>query len=167
MQERRNMNIAVIGSGGREHAIAWKLSQSKLADEVFVLPGNGGTENNIDIDVNDFEQILNFCRHNTIQLVFVGPEDPLAAGIVDYFADTPVKVFGPDKAGAQLEGSKIYAKRFMKKYGVATGSYQDFCGIKTRVEAVKNHIGQPFKTAEIEIDHRGFVFVHSLTSVFL
>jgi len=120
------MNIAVIGSGGREHAIAWKLSQSNLADKVFVLPGNGGTENNVDVDINDFEMILNFCRHRTIELIFVGPEDPLAAGIVDYFADTPVKVFGPAKAGAQLEGSKIYAKNFMQKYGVATGAFQEF-----------------------------------------
>ena len=120
------MNVAVIGSGGREHAIAWKLSQSKLADKVFVLPGNGGTENNVEIDVMDFEQILNFCKHNTIEMIFVGPEDPLAEGIVDYCADTPVKVFGPDKAGAQLEGSKIFAKRFMQKYGVATGAFQEF-----------------------------------------
>ena len=123
------MNIAVIGSGGREHAIAWKLSQSNLADKVYVLSGNGGTENNVDVDLNDFKMILNFCRHNTIQLLFVGPEDPLAAGIIDYFADTPVKVFGPDKAGARLEGSKIFAKRFMQKYGVATGAYQEFGGI--------------------------------------
>ena len=125
------MNIAVIGSGGREHAIAWKLSQSELADKIYVLPGNGGTENNVDIDINNFEQILNFCRHNTVELIFVGPEDPLAAGIVDYFADTPVKVFGPDKAGAQLEGSKIFAKRFMRKYGVATGADQEFGSTKT------------------------------------
>lgn len=122
------MNIAVIGSGGREHAIFWKLSQSKLADKVFVIPGNGGTENNVKIDVNNFEQILHFCRHNTIELLFVGPEDPLANGIVDFFADTPVKVFGPDKAGAQLESSKIYAKQFMQKYGVSTSAYQEFCG---------------------------------------
>ena len=120
------MNIAVIGSGGREHAIAWKLSQSKLADQVFVLPGNGGTKNNVDVDINDFEAILNLCRHRTIELIFVGPEDPLAAGIVDYFADTPVKVFGPDKAGAQLEGSKIFAKKFMQKYEVATADFWEF-----------------------------------------
>jgi len=120
------MNIAVIGSGGREHAIAWKLSQSKLADEVFVLPGNGGTENNINKNINDFEGILNFCRSRTIELIFVGPEDPLANGIVDYFADTPVKVFGPDKSGARLEGSKIFAKKFMQKYEVATAGYWKF-----------------------------------------
>ena len=120
------MNIAVIGSGGREHAIAWKLSQSNLADEVFVLPGNGGTENNINKNINDFEGILNFCRSRTIELIFVGPEDPLANGIVDYFTDTPVKVFGPDKSGARLEGSKIFAKKFMQKYEVATAGYWEF-----------------------------------------
>ncbi|MDP8202511.1 MAG: phosphoribosylamine--glycine ligase, partial [Candidatus Tenebribacter burtonii] len=120
------MNIAVIGSGGREHAVAWKLSQSNLADEVFVLPGNGGTENNINKNINDFEGILNFCRSRTIELIFVGPEDPLANGIVNYFADTPVKVFGPDKSGARLEGSKIFAKKFMQKYEVATAGYWEF-----------------------------------------
>jgi len=120
------MNIAVIGSGGREHAVAWKLSRSKLADEVFVLPGNGGTENNINKNINDFEGILNFCRSRTIELIFVGPEDPLANGIVDYFTDTPVKVFGPDKSGARLEGSKIFAKKFMQKYEVATAGYWEF-----------------------------------------
>jgi len=120
------MNIAVIGSGGREHAIAWKLEQSELVEKVYVIPGNGGTENNIEIDVMDFSQILNFCKHNTIELLFVGPEDPLANGIVDFFADTPVKVFGPDKAGAQLEGSKVFAKKFMQKYGVATAGYWEF-----------------------------------------
>ncbi len=120
------MNIAVIGSGGREHAIAWKLQQSKLADKVYVLPGNGGTHNNVPIDVEDFAAIKEFCVQKLIELVFVGPEDPLANGIVDYFADTPVKVFGPDKAGAQLEGSKIFAKKFMQKYGVATADFWEF-----------------------------------------
>ena len=120
------MNIAVIGSGGREHAIAWKLEQSRFADKVFVLPGNGGTHNNVGIGVNDFAAIKKFCADNLVELVFVGPEDPLANGIVDYFADTPVKVFGPDKAGAQLEGSKIFAKKFMQKYGVATAEFQEF-----------------------------------------
>jgi len=115
------MKIAVIGSGGREHAIAWKLSQSKKAEKVFVLPGNGGTENNIPINVNDFKEIKKFCEKEKIDLIFVGPEDPLANGIVDYFKDSEIKVFGPDKKAAQLEGSKIFAKKFMQKYGVATG----------------------------------------------
>ena len=120
------MKVAIIGSGGREHAIFWKLSQSKLVEKVFVLPGNGGTENNVDIDINDFEQILHFCRHNTIELLFVGPEDPLANGIVDYFQDTPVMVFGPEKRAAFLESSKIWSKNFMQKYGVATADFWEF-----------------------------------------
>ncbi len=115
------MKIAVIGSGGREHAIAWKLSQSKNVEKVFVLPGNGGTENNVPIKVNDFAGIRDFCEKEKIELIFVGPEDPLANGIVDYFKDSEIKVFGPDKKAAQLEGSKVFAKKFMQKYDVATG----------------------------------------------
>ena len=120
------MNIAVIGSGGREHAIVWKLNQSELAEKVFVLPGNGGTENNVPIHVNDFAEIKKFCELEKVELIFVGPEDPLVNGIVDYFADSDIKVFGPDKKAAQLEGSKVFAKKFMRKYGVATGNYQEF-----------------------------------------
>ena len=120
------MKIAIIGSGGREHAIAWKLQQSKNAEKVFVLPGNGGTGNNISIDVNDFAGIKSFCEKEKIDLVFVGPELPLANGIVDYFADSEIMVFGPDKKASQLESSKIFAKKFMKKYGVATGVYYEF-----------------------------------------
>ena len=120
------MNIAVIGSGGREHAIAWKLNQSKLAEKVYVIPGNGGTENNVPIDVNDFDGIRNFCESNDVELVIVGPEVPLVNGIVDFFKDSSIKVFGPDKTSAQLEGSKIFAKKFMKKYGVSTGDYNEF-----------------------------------------
>ncbi len=117
------MNIAVIGSGGREHAIAWKLAQSAKADEVFVLPGNGGTQNNVNISPTDFESIKQFCLDKKIELIFVGPEDPLAQGIVDFFADSAIKVFGPDKQAAQMEGSKIWSKQFMKRYGVATADF--------------------------------------------
>ena len=120
------MKIAVIGSGGREHAVAWKLSQSKLMEKVFVLPGNGGTKNNVPTDISNFEEILHFCRNNTIELLFVGPEDPLANGIVDYFEDTPVMVFGPEKRAALLESSKIWSKKFMQKYGVATADFWEF-----------------------------------------
>ena len=117
------MKIAVIGSGGREHAIAWKLSQSKSVEDVYVIPGNGGTENNIALNPNDFKAVETFCRDKRIDLIFVGPEDPLANGIVDYFRDKGIKIFGPCKGAAQLEGSKIRAKRFMKKYGVATADF--------------------------------------------
>ena len=136
------MNIAVIGSGGREHATAWKLNQSKLAEKVFVIPGNGGTENNVPINVNDFEEIKKFCESEKIELIIVGPEDPLVNGMVDYFLDTSIKVFGPDKKAAQLEGSKIFAKKFMKKYGVATGDYEEFNNMNSAIkfiEKIKGH----------------------------
>jgi len=131
------MNIAVIGSGGREHAIAWKLNQSELAEKVFVIPGNGGTKNNIPIDVNDFDEIKKFCKLEKIELIIVGPEDPLVNGIVDYFSDTSIKVFGPDKKAAQLEGSKISAKKFMKKYGVATGDFEEFNKISSAMKFIQ------------------------------
>jgi phosphoribosylamine---glycine ligase len=117
------MKIAVIGSGGREHAIAWKFAQSIPEEDIFVIPGNGGTKNNVDLNVNDFKAVEKFCKEKEIDLIFVGPEDPLANGIVDYFQDKDIKIFGPDKEAAQLEGSKIHAKRFMKKYGVATSDF--------------------------------------------
>ncbi len=114
------MRIAVIGSGGREHAIAWKLAQHTEKENIFVLPGNGGTENNVSISPDDFCGINDFCMREGIEFVVVGPEQPLAAGIVDYFHDSGVKVLGPDKSASQLEGSKIWSKQFMRKYGVAT-----------------------------------------------
>ncbi|MCK4956478.1 MAG: phosphoribosylamine--glycine ligase [Candidatus Cloacimonetes bacterium] len=117
------MKIVVIGSGGREHAISWKLSQSDKVEKVFVLPGNGGTENNINIDANDFGKIKEFCQEEGVELIFVGPEDPLANGIVDYFEDTPIMVFGPEKRAAVMESSKIWSKKFMQKYNVATADF--------------------------------------------
>ena len=117
------MKIAIIGSGGREHALAWKLAQSVGKENIFCLPGNGGTWNNVPVDVMDFKAIGQFVKEREIDLMVVGPENPLAAGIVDYFADAPVQVFGPGKQAALLEGSKIRAKQFMKKYGVATADF--------------------------------------------
>ena len=117
------MKIAIIGSGGREHALAWKLAQSVGKENIFCLPGNGGTWNNVPVDVMDFKAIGQFVKEREIDLLVVGPENPLAAGIVDYFADAPVQVFGPGKQAALLEGSKIRAKQFMKKYGVATADF--------------------------------------------
>ncbi len=117
------MKIAVLGSGGREHALAWKLAQSVGRENVFCLPGNGGTRNNVPISPNDFKTIENFCLEKGVELIVVGPEDPLANGVVDFFKNKKIRVFGPDSRAARLESSKIYAKRFMKKYGVATADF--------------------------------------------
>ncbi|MEA2076887.1 MAG: phosphoribosylamine--glycine ligase [Candidatus Marinimicrobia bacterium] len=120
------MNIVVIGSGGREHALVWKLEQSESTGKVFVLPGNGGTKNNIDLDGSDTDALKAFCSKKNIRLIVVGPEVPLTNGIVDAFKDSNVLVFGPDKEAAQLEGSKIFSKKFMKKYGVATADFKTY-----------------------------------------
>ncbi|MBQ6772319.1 MAG: phosphoribosylamine--glycine ligase [Bacteroidales bacterium] len=121
--ERR---ILVLGSGGREHALAWKLAQSEGA-KVFIAPGNAGTAQvgvNVDMKLSDFESIKRFCLKENISLVVVGPEQPLVDGIVDFFRNDEalkaVRIIGPDKRGAQLEGSKAFAKDFMEKYGVPT-----------------------------------------------
>jgi phosphoribosylamine---glycine ligase len=127
------INILLLGSGGREHALAWKLSQSKLCKELFIAPGNPGTDScgtNVSISVNDFSAIGKFCLEKNIELLVVGSEDPLVNGITDYFlADASLKnipVIGPDKTGAQLEGSKSFAKRFMQKYSIPTAAYKSF-----------------------------------------
>ena len=119
-------NILVLGSGGREHALAWKLAQSEGA-HVFVAPGNAGTAQvgvNVNIKPSDFESVKDFCLKQNISLVVVGPEQPLVDGIVDFFKQDEalkgVKIIGPDKRGAQLEGSKAFAKDFMEKYGIPT-----------------------------------------------
>jgi len=117
------MKIAIIGSGGREHALAWKFGQSVPAENIYLIPGNGGTNNNIPIDSTDFEAIKNFCIKEGVELIFVGPELPLVKGIVDFFEDTNIKVFGPSKRAARLEGSKITAKKFMQHYNISTGKF--------------------------------------------
>jgi phosphoribosylamine--glycine ligase len=135
------MNIAVIGSGGREHALAWKLKGSPLADRVYVLPGNGGTENNADADISDFRALRTFCEKKGISLIVVGPEQPLTDGITDAFEDTDIKVFGPSGAAARLEGSKIFAKEFMKKYGVATADFEIFTSEDDPTALIRNYNG--------------------------
>jgi len=136
------MNIAIIGSGGREHALGWKLAKSSNAEKIFVLPGNGGTENNVKIDINNFENIKEFCLEKNVELIVVGPEVPLVEGIVDHFSDTNIKVFGPDKKAAMLENSKIFSKHFMKKYSVATADYWEFSVEKDATEIVQKLYGK-------------------------
>jgi phosphoribosylamine--glycine ligase len=127
------MNILIVGSGGREHAMGWKIAQSSKVKQLFFAPGNAGTQNlgtNIDADVNDFETIKKIVLSNNISMVVVGPEVPLVNGIHNYFLQCPelkdIKVIGPDKKGAELEGSKDFAKDFMQKYNIPTARYQTF-----------------------------------------
>lgn len=123
------MKILVIGSGGREHALAWKLAQSEKVEKVFVAPGNGGTalESKLEnIAVSGSEALADFAKQNKIALTVVGPEAPLAAGIVNTFRAQGLKIFGPTKEAAQLESSKDFAKAFMKRHNVPTAGYQTF-----------------------------------------
>lgn len=123
------MNILLLGSGGRESALAWKLSQSPRCNNLYIAPGNGGTGaygTNVKLSPLDFECIRRFVADNAIDMIVVGNEDPLVAGIYDYFESDNVLVAGPSKAGAELEGSKDFAKRFMYKHGIPTAAYRSF-----------------------------------------
>jgi phosphoribosylamine--glycine ligase len=133
------MNIAVIGSGGREHSICFKLKQSRTINKIFCIPGNAGTSElaqNIDIDILNFKNISNFLRNNNTKIVFVGPEVPLVNGIKDYLEKKGFFVFGPSKAASRLEKSKSFTKSLCKKYKIPTANYKSFNNMK----GVKNYI---------------------------
>ena len=119
------VNVLVVGSGGREHAIGWKLDQSDNVNTVFYAPGNGGTSNNVDISVDNLEELSRFASENNC-ITIIGPEAPLAAGIVDLFNEKDLKIFGPTKKAAQLESSKIWAKKFMKRNNIPTAAFEVF-----------------------------------------
>jgi phosphoribosylamine--glycine ligase len=123
------MNVLVIGSGGREHALAWKLRQSPQVKQVFIAPGNAGTAQlgrNVDIKLSELDQLLNFARREAIDLTVVGPDDVLAAGIVDLFEAAGQRIFGPCREAARLESSKSFAKRFMIRHGIPTARFREF-----------------------------------------
>lgn len=123
------MNILLLGSGGRESALAWKISQSPRCTQLWIAPGNGGTGaygTNVDMSPLDFKAIEDFVAENTVDMIVVGNEDPLVAGIYDYFEHMPVLVVGPSKAAAALEGSKDFAKGFMNRHGIPTAAYETF-----------------------------------------
>ena len=129
------MNILLLGSGGREHALAWKIAQSPKLSKLYIAPGNAGTAQvgqNIDLKETDFDGIAKFAVENDIKMLVVGPEVPLVEGIVDYFASRPelagIKLIGPGKQGAQLEGSKDFAKAFMMRHNIPTAAYRTFNG---------------------------------------
>lgn len=142
------MNILLLGSGGREHALAWKISQSPLCHRLFIAPGNPGTARcgeNISLSTGNFAALAAFCLRETVSMLVVGPEDPLVNGIYDYFKADPalaaVQVVGPSAAGAQLEGSKAFAKAFMQRHGIPTAAYRAFTkeSYQEGVAYLKNH----------------------------
>ena len=128
------MNILIIGSGGREHALAWKVAQSSNADTVFVAPGNAGTAietkcSNVAIDPMDFFALAKFAKANNVGLTIIGPEAPLVDGIVDYFTQQGLRCFGPSKSASQLEGSKAFTKDFLARHNIPSAAYQTFTEI--------------------------------------
>jgi phosphoribosylamine---glycine ligase len=142
------MNILIAGSGGREHALAWKIKQSPLCNELFIAPGNAGTATvatNVSISVTDFEKLASFCIQNKIELLMVGPEEPLVRGIYDYFtgnaATAHIHIIGPSKEAAKLEGSKAFAKEFMMRHQIPTAAYKEFNSenYADGVEYIRNH----------------------------
>ena len=131
------MRIAIIGSGGREHAIAATISKSSLINEIFCIPGNAGTSKiatNVEIDINQFDKLHKYIKDKSIDLVVVGPEQPLVNGIVDYLEQFNIKVFGPNKIASQLEGSKIFTKKLCQKYNIPTANFGIF---ENKIDAKK------------------------------
>ena len=135
------MNILIIGSGGREHALAWRCAQDNFVKNIFVCPGNAGTylENkvsNVEMDSNDFDAIEKFCVKENIELVIIGPEQPLVMGLTDFLQSKNIKTFGPSKDAAQLEGSKTFSKDFFVKYNIPTAGYNSFSNYEESI----NHL---------------------------
>jgi phosphoribosylamine---glycine ligase len=146
------MKVLVIGGGGREHAIVWKLSQSRLVDKIYCCPGNAGIAELaecIDVNLNDFDSLLDFVKYEWIDLTVVGPEDPLSRGIVDLFEKEGRRILGPTKAAARLESSKVFSKDLMKSHGIPTAEYSVFTSYVHAEEHIK------FKGAPIVVKADG------------
>ncbi len=148
LQHPTFMNILIAGSGGREHALAWKMKQSPLCKKLFIAPGNAGTASigtNVAINTTDFNALASFCNDNKVDMLVVGPEEPLVKGIYNFFKGNPatahIHVIGPSQEAAQLEGSKAFAKEFMIRHNIPTASYQEFdeTNYKEGVQYIKNH----------------------------
>ena len=135
------MKILVVGSGGREHAICHKIAQSPKADKIYCAPGNAGISSVaecVDIGAMEFEKLAAFAKENEIDLTVIGMDDPLVGGVVDVFEREGLRVFGPDKKAAALEGSKAFSKDLMKKYSIPTAAYENFDDYEKAREYVKN-----------------------------
>jgi phosphoribosylamine--glycine ligase len=138
------MNVLIIGGGGREHALAWKVAQSERVAKVYVAPGNAGTATeiaveNVAISVDDIEELVDFARRGGIDLTIVGPEAPLVAGVVDAFRDAGLRCFGPSRGAAQLEGSKTFSKDFLARHGIPTASYAAFSDVAAATAYIRAH----------------------------
>lgn len=135
------MKVLVVGSGGREHAIIWKLSQSKKVTKLYCAPGNGGISSLaecVPIKAMEFDKLIEFAKENSIDMTVVAPDDPLAAGAVDAFEAAGLRAFGPNKSAAVIEGSKAFSKDLMKKYGIPTAAYEVFEDSKSAIEYIKS-----------------------------
>jgi len=135
------MNVLIIGSGGREHALAWKVAQSPRLTKLYIAPGNAGTAacgENVSLDVNDHSEVVRFCKGKQIDLVIVGPEIPLAAGLADSLSEGGVRCFGPKRAAAQIEASKVFAKNFMARHRIPTARYATFDKVADAIKHLEN-----------------------------
>lgn len=162
------MNILIIGQGGREHAFAWKASQSPKAKKIFVAPGNAGTELeenvvNVDIDPLDINRLINFAHQESIDITIVGPEAPLVAGIADEFQAAGLACIGPNKAAAQLEGSKSFSKAFMRENKIPTANYACFTNINQAKTYIQNQIMPVVIKADGLAAGKGVVIAHTQT----
>ena len=137
------MKIAILGNGGREHALASQISKSPKIEKIYCIPGNAGTSTvaeNVKIEIDDFDKIYNFVKINKLDLVIVGPEKPLVDGIVDFLEKKKVKVFGPSQKASQLEGSKIFTKQICEKYKIPTAKFGIFKNKEETLQFLKNTI---------------------------
>ncbi len=165
------MKILVIGSGGREHALAWKCAQSSKVKQVFVAPGNAGTQlekniTNVDIQVNDIESLLEFAKNNNIKLTIVGPEAPLVVGIVDEFIANGLTIFGPSKNASQLEGSKVFSKNFLLRNNIPSADYKIFNDINLAKRYLQNKTYPVVIKADGLASGKGVVIVYNQTQAF-
>ena len=136
------MNVLIVGGGGREHALVWKVRQSQYVDEIYVAPGNAGIAQiakAVDIQQNDIRALASFAERNSIDLTIVGPEDPLANGIADYFSKRGLAVFGPCQQAAKIESSKVFAKEFMHRFHIPTASFVVFDDAEKAIHFVEDH----------------------------
>jgi phosphoribosylamine--glycine ligase len=127
------MKVGIIGSGGREHALCYAISQSSKVEQIYCFPGNAGTNKiakNIDLDINNFELLKNFIKNKKLDIIVVGPERPLVDGIVDFLETNKIKVFGPNKLASELEGSKIFTKKICEKYSIPTANFGIFNNVE-------------------------------------